>query len=358
MASNQLRRENITGEREVQQPEKIPKMTSRVDHVDPVTNRARSHHTVGQMGGGFDSSGQKESYAEISRVADKEALGYQHSGQEQSMMSHGAQGQQRHEQPSSLEEIGKYRAIAQQNSMEALMAAENRYVKAKQSQPQRQGQESTEREQAAEGTVGGYGLKDAAMSAAEKTKDTVVSAAEKARDVAVPAGQTAAQYAGKAADMAVKAGWSTAELTASAAVEGTKMAGNAVQGVAGYVRPTVANVSQKGAEMFNTATNAAVSSGETAKEYAARKKEEAQRDMEKKASKETQGDVTSSRPQHDYSTRGETEQVEGGGGVLEAVGETVVEIGQTAKDLVTGKGVVASEEDQAPRTREDKNKQY
>lgn len=72
-----------------------------------------------------------------------------------------------------------------------------------------------------------------------------------------------------------------AQYTTEKAVEGTKAAARAVQGVAGYAGHKAAEIVAK---PLGAAKEVAVSTGETMKEYTARKKEEAERELMAKRS--------------------------------------------------------------------------
>ncbi|XP_039005318.1 seed biotin-containing protein SBP65-like [Hibiscus syriacus] len=228
----------------------------------------------------------------------------------------------------SLEEISKLRGTAQQNSMETLRAAEERYNKAKESAAQAlntaavytkdKGQQAREtaRQSAQYAAEKGGQATDTVRRAAQKaaemggqTKDTIVEGAKKtsqyiaekgtetkdtAAETLSSSGRTTADYsvpkmeqAGKVAvdvkDRAVVAGWTTAHYTTEKAVEGTKVAARMVEGAAEYA-------GQKSKELAATslraAKDAASAAGETIIEYTARKKEEAARDFEAKRSTE------------------------------------------------------------------------
>ncbi|KAL0925161.1 hypothetical protein M5K25_003472 [Dendrobium thyrsiflorum] len=115
----------------------------------------------------------------------------------------------------SPEEIGPYRATAQQNSIDAIKAAEDRYAKAKESG-------TTAFQQTKEAVVHGVGAgtnylagkgyqaadytvekgkqgyeyaKETAITAAQKSAELAKQAAVKAKDVTVSSGETAWNYA-------------------------------------------------------------------------------------------------------------------------------------------------------------------
>ncbi|XP_038902036.1 seed biotin-containing protein SBP65 [Benincasa hispida] len=292
----------------------------------------------------------------------------------------------RQNQP-SLEEISNFRAIAQEKSNEAIRAAKERYDKAnKESLNQGVGgrteeSEQRETEEGEEDTVEGGGertgletvketltsaaktAKDYTVPIAEKAKDYTVQKAVEAKDMTVSAGQTtahylgekavaakdvalesgkvAAEYAGKAAedlkDKAVVAGWSTAHYSCDTAVEGTKAAARLVKGAAEYAGAIAA-------KPLSAAKNVAETTGESMKDYTARKKEEAEREaMYKTGEKESMYERTKETFERgkEVKERGEgrgNENRVDDGGILGAIGETIYEIAQTTKEMVIGGG--------------------
>lgn len=273
----------------------------------------------------------------------------------------------------SLEEISNYRAIAQQKSNEAIMAARERYDKANQESLNKEAakQRGTEGKETTKegGQTGLETVKETLTSAAQTAKEYTAPVAEKAKDYTVSAGETtahylgekavaakdatiesgkvAAEYAGKAAgdlkDKATVAGWSTAHYTCDTAVEGTKAAARLVKGAAEYAGAIAA-------KPLSAAKNVAESTGESMKDYTARKKEEAQREsMQTQAEKESMYEKTKESFEGareevkergrgvGYEKRGEEGRA-GDGGLLGAIGETIYEIAQTTKDLVIGPG--------------------
>ncbi|WOH05604.1 hypothetical protein DCAR_0625023 [Daucus carota subsp. sativus] len=190
-------------------------------------------------------------------------------------------------------DIGKYRQAAQQNSIDAIRAAQERY---------------------------------------EKAKETATTVKDKA----------------------VVSGWGAGEYTAEKVAEATKAAANVTAGAAGYVGEKAVAAKDKvgsvgvsakdyAAQKLAAATDAVVAAQESAKEYAARKRAEAEREMLAKQSAEAEerhddiagavGEFSQAEPEY-----GHEGQQGGFGGVLQAIGETVIEIGQTAKDFLVGKG--------------------
>ncbi|KAL3848784.1 hypothetical protein ACJIZ3_010666 [Penstemon smallii] len=161
-----------------------------------------------------------------------------------------------------------------------------------------------------------------------------------------------------------------ANVTSSVAGYTGEKAVAAGQTVAGYAADTLA-----------ATKDAVVASEEKAAEFAARKREEAKRELEaKKQSQEKGGggqetfttkeegetrpsaDITkeqmqmqkpSEKIQESFQGGTEYEQQgqESGGGVFQAIGETIVEIGQTTKDLLVGQSPVEEGMDQKHESR-------
>ncbi|CAH9109515.1 unnamed protein product [Cuscuta epithymum] len=330
------------------------------------------------------------------------------------------QGGETNKNRGSLEEIGKSRQTAQQNSIDALRTAQEKYEKAKESATHvvgsagemagkakntalQKGQEAFEMtkeytvprtEQAKETlTKAGEVAKDYTVQAkdrgAEMGKNAASFTGQKAaavKDTTVESGKGAAQYAGKVADTvkdkATVVGWEAARFTAERAADATNLAAGVAVTVAGYAGQTavaakdvVAGAGKSAAEYAGDKLAAAkdyvVSAEESAAQYAARKKAEAQREAQAKAAQREQAKpdkkstdskgesgggriFSGSETKRERGSAGENgtrrlEPVErekeehdggkgsgGGGGVLQAIGETIVEIGQTTKELVTG----------------------
>ncbi|KAL3509231.1 hypothetical protein ACH5RR_028632 [Cinchona calisaya] len=188
---------------------------------------------------------------------------------------------------------------------------------------------------------------DYAIQKAGQTKETIKqgvqttdeTAAEKARqgqkglettkDYTVPTAKQAKDYVTHFTEE--KAAQATKAMAGVAVAAKDKMVG-AGQTVVGYTESKLV-----------PAKDAVVASEESAAEYAARKKAEAQRDFEEKKSStpakakptEKAQEFVQGRHAAGEMQRGEQE----GGGVLHAIGETLVEIGQTTTDLLVGQGL-------------------
>ncbi|CAN4105033.1 unnamed protein product [Withania somnifera] len=231
----------------------------------------------------------------------------------------------------------------------------------------------------------------------EQSKGAVSYAREKAarvKDATLETGKGAVGYAGKVAetvkDKAVVAGWGAAHYTAEKAADATKAIAGAASTVAGYAGGTtvaakdyVADAGKKtvgyAEDKLAAAKEYVVSVEESAAEYAARKKAEAEGDLEAKRSRDdTKGESRGGfiggekqeskmeeeeggfRPREKIEESFEEEKsgggkeinkpVEGAKVVLQAIGETVVEIGKTTTDLVAGGGQLQTGDEPAVGT--------
>ncbi|XP_025687775.1 uncharacterized protein [Arachis hypogaea] len=196
------------------------------------------------------------------------------------------------EQP-SLEEISKYRSQAQQNSMDAISAAQERYQIEKQAAEgtgtgtSQIPQDKTAIEKGKEGYVAAKdtvskvakGTKEYTAPVAEKAKEYTVQAAEKAKEATVEGGKSAAEVAVDLKDKATAAGWSAAHYSTDKTVEGTKVVSGAVQGAAGYAGQ---KASELAAKSVGTVKGLAAAAGDSAKEYTARKMDEKETELEAK----------------------------------------------------------------------------
>ena len=313
MASEQERRDNTTKERETHlEAERVPKMTS---HFESLSERvkggdmARSESTVppseeGSGKGGEARGGESRGPRAIGKFEMNvgEEKGSSRGGSEEREVDtersskEGGRDEEKETTP-SLEEISKFREKAQQNSMEAIRAAEERYQKAKElgaSKLQDVKESVAPRVESATtyATEKGAQVKDTALEKSQQgyttAKDTLVTAgktaadytkqtaeqgkdytlqkATQAKDVSLETSKGAAGYAGKKAaelkDKALATGWGAAHYTTEKAVEATKAAAGAIQSTAEYT-------------------------GEKVVDYTGRKREEAQQELAAKQSPET-----------------------------------------------------------------------
>nr|KYP53303.1 Seed biotin-containing protein SBP65 [Cajanus cajan] len=175
------------------------------------------------------------------------------------------------------------------------------------------------------------------LQAAEKAKCAGCTTASYVGEKAVEGGKTAAEYAGKVAvdlkDKAVVAGWAAAHFSTEKTVEGTKAAAHVMEGAAGYAGQKAADLASKSA---GAVKGLAASAGETAKDYTARKKEEAKRELEAKKALQSQeakgiGETVSEHAQEAKPSGGASQQEGTGSNVLNAIGETVSSVGEKVK---------------------------
>ncbi|KAI3457153.1 hypothetical protein Pfo_013816 [Paulownia fortunei] len=436
MASEQMRRENVTDERHiVVEKDRVPKMTT---HFESLAEKAREEEQHIPLHGekvhqfdtlpvgvisGLKLSGSAETESERKRseegqVKEGEAekwVSQIHARREEKEQQAGEYGRERRDEMQgkeegehgkeenygregggerikgpSLEEISNLRATAQQNSMVAIRAAEERYEKAKEagalalqkakeakdytadkametkdvviSKGQSAAQYTAEKAKAAKDTTADTTTKRAAGYVGEK--------AVAAKDVVVDSGKGAAGYVGKVAtevkDQAVVAGWGATHYTLEKVAEATKAVAGVTSSVAGYTGEKAVAAKDKVAgagktvvgyagEKIAAAKDAVVATEENAAEYAARKKAEAQKDLETRKASHEKGDggeTIASKEQ--YATKEQWErppenfleffqggaeeqgQQQEGGSILQAIGQTIVEIGQTTKELLSG----------------------
>ncbi|KAI3732117.1 hypothetical protein L1987_63314 [Smallanthus sonchifolius] len=324
MDSMQLRRENKTDEREIHvEKDKVPKITT---HFESLTVKDSGDHpaTHHVAAGGIHDQGQY--------------------------------------QGPSLEDITKYRRIAQQNSMEAVTAAQEQYRKSKQTVAAEKATKvkdyTVEKDQEAKDVVAGKtsGLTETVVDVSKKGASYVGEKAVAAKEVAVETGKTTVGYVGKVAevvkDKAVVAGWSAAEFASDKAVGATETVANVSSAVAGLAGDTI--VATKDVVGVGKKTkDVVVATEESAKDYAARKKAEKQRELEAKNSKD-EGEWAGKEhevgfehqagggfvEEGDFEPQGAAGGGGGaaGGGVMRVIGETLVEIGRNTKDMVVGQG--------------------
>ncbi|KAK8566097.1 hypothetical protein V6N13_021169 [Hibiscus sabdariffa] len=307
MASDQLRRRgNNPSERDVRSEEnRVPKMAT---HFDSLAEKAKQPDAgvarqTGDINAGIGRGKQVEERAgpnyAVGKVQVSVVPGQERGASMESKAKHESDKERRH----STETAGQRRNI--DKAKESANQAD--YTKEKGQQATETAQYATEKggqvtdtvrraaQQAAE--KGGQakdtiveGAKKTSQYIAEKgteTKDTVAetlsSAGRTSADYTAPKMEQAGEVAGDMKDRAVVAGWNAAHYTTEKAVEGTKAAARMVEGAAEYA-------GQKSKELAATSLRAAKDSasaaGETMKDYTARKKEEAARELEAKRSAE------------------------------------------------------------------------
>ncbi|XP_042972064.1 seed biotin-containing protein SBP65-like isoform X2 [Carya illinoinensis] len=314
MASTQTLRENSTGEKD-----RVPTMTRHFESLaDKVKDKEREEnenqrekHTDQARGKGSYVVGKFENVEEDQNDTGKAKGGEGEGtdiGEGRGECKEVSKGQERKEQP-SLEEISKLRAKAQQNSLETLRAAEERYEKAKESVSQGLGAATEYTKEKAAQTKDtaldkGRAVKDSAAEKGAQAKETVTSTAKTAEDYTASTAEKAKDYAlqkaVEAKEAAVRAGeekaedlkdgtavagWTAAHYSCEKALEGTKAAARAVKETAEYAGHKAAEIASK---PLSAAKDVVVGTGESAKEYTARKKEEAGRELKAKRSEENQ----------------------------------------------------------------------
>ncbi|KAJ6297372.1 hypothetical protein OIU78_023001 [Salix suchowensis] len=368
MASLQSRRESATSEREKSvERDRVPKMASHFESLIEKPEEPVVKKLIGEDGN--ETGAQFESLAEKMREAGT-------GGRKETKVTEDENGSDRNkEQQLSLDEITKLRETAQKNSLEAIKAAEERYEKAKnKAEPKgRTGKGDcqlkglkklpsyiAEKGAQAKDTIveGAWRTSEYVLEKSKGAKDYTVEKAVAAKDVTMESGKEAAHYVEKVAvnmkDKAAAAGWTAAHYTTEKAVDGTMAAARAVE----YAGQKTTELAGK---PLRAAKETAASTGESIKEYTARKKEEAERELEARKAAEGQrsfqggeykeesqvhatggqGAEVANQFSEEITPEGEEQywrrqQGQEASSLLGAIGETIVEIAQATKDLVIG----------------------
>ncbi|KAK8693248.1 hypothetical protein V6N13_070841 [Hibiscus sabdariffa] len=385
MASEQLRRrENTPTDRDVHSEEnRVPKMAT---HFDSLADKAKQPDAgVARQAGDINARiGRGKQVEERTREPNYAVGKVQVSvvpGQDR-----GASMESKAKHESDKERRRGTETASQRSNIDKAKESANQGLntKEKDQQARETSQYATEKGGQATDTVhraaqqaaakGGQ-AKDAIVEGAKRTSqyiaekgtetkdtaaDTLSSAGRTTADYTVPKMEQAGEVAGDMKDRAAAAGWTAAHYTTEKAVEGTKAAARMVEGAAEYA-------GQKSKELAATTLRAAKDSasaaGETMKDYTARKKEEAARELEAKRSAEEESkgrqqleDFPSAKASRDALGPTETNKSaekrrhEGEGverrnledcaadeaqsGVLGAIAETIVEIAQNTANLV------------------------
>ncbi|GJU98309.1 hypothetical protein Tco_1327580 [Tanacetum coccineum] len=244
--------------------------------------------------------------------------------------------------------------------MDAILAAEERYQKSK----DMDGSVGQNEEKSSVQKVKEYTTQSAAQTAAEKAakaKDYTLEKSVQAKDVVAEKTTGIAEGGVVVKDKAVVTGWSAAEYASDKAVGVTETVANVTAGVAGYAGDTVVKTKDVLVDVGKKTKDMVVSTEASVKDYAARKKAEKQRELEAKNSKdegEFWEEETETKKGYDkwggdqgynqggMMQEGDFEYQQGGGkaeggfeggvGVMRIIGETLVEIGQNTKDMLTG----------------------
>nr|GEX54756.1 hypothetical protein [Tanacetum cinerariifolium] len=215
------------------------------------------------------------------------------------------------------------------------------------------------------------GIAGATVDVTKKSASYVGEKVAAAKDVAVETEKTTvgvvSKVAGVVKDKAVVTGWSAAEYASDKAVGVTETMANVTAGVAGYAGDTVVKTKDVLVDVGKKTKDMVVSTEESVKDFAARKKAEKQRELEAKNSKDQDEfweEETETKKGYDkwgddqgynqggMMQEGDFEYQQGGGkaeggfehqeggvgvGVMRIIGETLVEIGQNTKDMLTGR---------------------
>ncbi|KAK9088960.1 hypothetical protein Scep_028042 [Stephania cephalantha] len=191
-------------------------------------------------------------------------------------------------------------------------------------------------EYAAEKAQQGYSAtKESVVGAGKSALDCTKQTAEKAKDVVVSAGERAVHYAGEkmvlAKDAAVETGWRAAEFSLRKAAEANEATANVGRKVAGYA-------GEKAEEAKEAREQDSTRSPQHKKEIREgnnEKWEDAPSDLKQSFAMETM-------PTEDRNVMKAQQESNKQGGLLGAVGETLVEIMQNTEDMVIG-GIQESE---------------
>ncbi|BAT90032.1 Seed biotin-containing protein [Vigna angularis] len=239
-------------------------------------------------------------------------------------------GREQNEQP-SLEDISKYRGQVQEKAMNAVEAAKEKYEKKRAKQAQTEA--SKERNKQAKDFTREKGRQEGNLEGDKVDKTRGGINGENVGEEAVEIGKIASKVAADLRDRAIVTGWSAAQYSTEMTVEGTKAATTIVEEAVEYLGQKVYELAAKS---MDTATGLAAATGENAKEYTARKKEEAERALEVK--RETQNQANETVAEIGDNMVKPAHQSEGGGGVLNSIGETIAEIAETTRIMVSGEG--------------------
>ncbi|KAL0328262.1 UNVERIFIED_CONTAM: hypothetical protein Scaly_2258800 [Sesamum calycinum] len=331
MASQQARRRDVTDERNIEvEKDRVPKMTT---HFESLAEKARGEQDVAhplqgerihfqveavpvRVGGiEYSAAGEKGSEREVGKEKKAEEGGrmgsqmhtgrgeeQQHVGHHRSKEMQGKAGGEEGRRGTSLEEISNLRSTAQQNSMEAIRAAEERYEKAKEmgakkaEESQGQARDTTSRgrqERSEHATEKGGSLKDTALEKGQQGKDYTTQKAVEAKGMAMEKGQQAKDYtaekAAEAKDVISSKGQYVAEkgqqakdYTAQKAMEAKDVISSKGQSAAEKGQQAKDYTAQKAVEAKDvisskgqSAAQLAAEKGQKAKDYTAQKAMEA-----------------------------------------------------------------------------------
>ncbi|KAF6176102.1 hypothetical protein GIB67_000196 [Kingdonia uniflora] len=242
----------------------------------------------------------------------------------------------------SLEDIGKERAQAQQNSMEAIRRAEERHSQKKGKEEARLKTRTEEDTSAKQGQVLYKNMGKTALG-------YTVQAAKQAMSQIKDGRENSSSRSKRATETAVGIGKHTAEMVVDyskrmtgKAMEYSKSSASYAGEKAAATKETVVEVGKTTAGTANDAKDVVVSTGLRAAHYTLENTAELT-----EATVGIERNVVANRPKKWGSMVNQqeklgkniaqakwTDTIGGGGGILGAVGETIVEIGQSAQDIV------------------------
>ncbi|CAJ1978841.1 unnamed protein product [Sphenostylis stenocarpa] len=273
--------------------------------------------------------------------ARPEAEGIEKAETEEGGSEEQGRGREQNEQP-SLEDISKFRAEAQQKAINAIESAKQKYEREREKQAEIEAAKERNKQANEEGTQAkdvarekdhegnleaedkgqkdygeakdNTGTVDHTTPPDEKTKSgygtnaqNVGEQAAQDNDVTVKTGKSSSKVAADLRDKAVVTGWSAAHFSTEMTVEGTKAATHVVEEAVEYLGQKAYDLAAKS---LDAATGLAAATGENAKEYTARKKEEAERVLEAKREAQNQEERPSTKATTESFQRGQGQPVQ------------------------------------------------
>ncbi|XP_031505833.1 late embryogenesis abundant protein, group 3-like [Nymphaea colorata] len=275
------------------------------------------------------------------------------------------------EEKGKLEEQGPkglepYRATAQQNAIEAIRSAEKRYAKAK-----GEGGEHVKAKESSGDKEAGHSLGGSRSAAGEKMHETKEGAGGAASGVAEKgrqAGEYVAEKAGAVKDSVKERARSATDYLGQKTIQVKEKIGEQTQAAQEKLKGMTIGGKEEGGEA--AASEERAREGEAAREpgpcHTHRHSRELERACKATKSQEKDAEVVASCGDHHHENKGEKEEggggkeemagdgeqssgegggvgrvkltrEGGGGGIFQAMGETVVGIMQTARDMIVGR---------------------
>lgn len=262
MASQLLRRENKTDEREVHvEKDKVPKIASHFEAIavkDTGDQPGVVHQVIattmhGASGGIHDQSDKTQGQHKVTNIQGKQKEGGEYKGP-------------------SLDEISKYRGTAQQNSMEAILAAEEKYRNSKATMEKSQQTD----QQAKEG-----------LSNSNQTVEKGRKIGQQAKERLSGATQIAAENAARVSDFTVVKSQKAKEGLSSAVKTVTEKAARAKDNTLEKGQQT----GQQAKESLSSAAQTAIEKAAIAKDYTLEKSVQAKDIIAEKTSRVTESAV-------------------------------------------------------------------